>query len=424
MVKKFLLLFLMMFALSFTFACNEESNDEEQKKTVEYTVTFVANGEETKQTVKTGEKATKPADPEKVGFEFIGWYVGDELYDFGNVTNNITVIAKFEEKAPDEPGDEPGDEPEIKEYIVKFVVDGEASEVKVVDGEKLAKPIDPEKVGYVFLGWFVGEAEYDFEKAVTSDLEVVAKFEEVIKEYTVKFVVDGAEEVQVVKEGEKAIQPADPEKEGYTFEGWYAGEEVYDFEKEVSSDLELVAKFNKKVNDDLKPALESYIKELDGYVNCNKLASEYVYEEEVYALSYEFAEMIDSQGNVSRLENEDKEVSGNISIEFEGSIYTENVTLNVYGTFLDELAEEFASQFSKPISGNISVTTSYKEFGGTKVVWESSNEEILDNKGRYNRPFHDEEVVVTFFLRSKTPDAKHYYKTKALVKGEDISVKL
>ena len=429
-MKKFLALLLLLTLVFVGFACGEDKkeddkkqDDNQQEEVKEFTVKFVAEGNETKQTVKEGEKATKPADPVKEGYTFVGWFVGDKEYDFGAVNADVTVTAKFEKNAADEPGDEPGDEPEIKEYTVKFVVDGEATEVKVTEGEKAVKPVDPVKEGFVFLGWYVGEETYDFKKAVTSDLEVVAKFEEVIKEYTVKFVVDGEETVQVVKEGEKVTKPASPEKEGYTFEGWYAGDEAYDFEKEVTSDFELVARFKNKTNEALKPALESYVKELDGYVNCSKLASEYVYEEEVYTLSYEFAEMIDSQGNVSRLENEDKEVSGNISIEFEGSVYSETVTLNVYGTFLDELAEEFASQFSKPISGNISVKTSYTEFGGTKVVWETSNSEILDNKGRYNRPFHDEEVVVTFFLRSKTPDAKHYYKTKVLVKGEDISVK-
>ena len=164
MVKKIFIVFLMVFALSFAFACNE-TNDDKQNQTVEYTVTFV--------------------------------------------------------------------------------VDGEKTEVKVKDGEKAAKPADPEKVGYTFSGWYVGEAEYDFEDPVTADTTVTAKFEEVIVEYTVKFVANGEETVQTVKEGEKAVKPSDPVKEGYKFIGWYTGEEIYDFEKVVISDLELVASFEK-----------------------------------------------------------------------------------------------------------------------------------------------------------------------------------
>ena len=67
---------------------------------------------------------------------------------------------------------------ETKEFTVTFVANGEKSEVKVVEGEKVSKPSDPEKEGYNFLGWYVGDDAYDFEKAVNADLEVTAKFEE------------------------------------------------------------------------------------------------------------------------------------------------------------------------------------------------------------------------------------------------------
>ena len=136
----------------------------------------------------------------------------------------------------------------VNEYTVTFVVNGEKTEVKVKDGEKAVKPADPVKEGYVFKGWFVGEEAYDFEKVVTSDLELVAKFEEVIAEYTVKFVVDDAEEVQAVKEGEKAVKPADPVKEGYVFKGWFVGEEEYDFSA-VTADVIVTAKFEEVVSD-------------------------------------------------------------------------------------------------------------------------------------------------------------------------------
>ena len=241
-MKKFLLVLIMIFALSFAFACsedNKENNDDNKQNEVvnEYTVTFVVNGEKTEIKVKDGEKAVKPADPVKEGYTFVGWFVGDAEYTFDAVTADVEVTAKFEEVKP-----------EVKEFTVKFVVDGEKTEVKVAEGEKAVKPSDPEKEGYVFKGWYVGEEAYDFEKAVTSDLELVAKFEEVIAEYTVKFVVDGAEEVQTVKEGEKAVKPVDPEKDGYVFKGWFVGEEEYDFSA-VTADVIVTAKFEEVVSD-------------------------------------------------------------------------------------------------------------------------------------------------------------------------------
>ena len=49
-LKKLFLVFLMMFALSFAFACGkeDETNDDKQNQTVEYTVTFVVDGEKLK----------------------------------------------------------------------------------------------------------------------------------------------------------------------------------------------------------------------------------------------------------------------------------------------------------------------------------------------------------------------------------------
>ena len=234
-MKKLLCVLMMIFALSFAFACGEDKKDDNAKQNEivqEFTVTFVVDGEKTEIKVKNGEKAVKPADPVKEGYVFKGWYVGEAEYQFAAVTADVTVTAKFEEVKP-----------EVKEYTVKFVVDEKEEVQAVKEGEKAVKPADPVKDGFVFLGWYLGDAAYDFEAVVTSDLELVAKFEEVVKKYTVKFVADGKETVEAVKEGEKAVKPADPVKEGYNFLGWYVGDETYDFESAVTSDLELVAKF-------------------------------------------------------------------------------------------------------------------------------------------------------------------------------------
>jgi len=190
-----------------------------------YTVKFVVDGEETLQAVKEGEKAKKPIDPEKVGYTFVGWYVGDAEYAFDAVKADVAVTAKFE----------------AKEYIVTFVTDVK-EEVKVKYGEKVNKPADPEKVGYVFKGWYIGENEYLFIE-VTEDVTVTAKFE--IKEHTVTFVTDGKEEKVTVKHGEKANKPADPVKNGYVFTGWYEGENEYSF-SEVIEDITVTAKFEAK----------------------------------------------------------------------------------------------------------------------------------------------------------------------------------
>lgn len=61
--------------------------------------------------------------------------------------------------------------------------------------------------------------------------------------FDVTFNSDGgtAVEPQRVVDGEKAIRPADPTKDGYTFAGWYLGETAYDFDTPVTGNITLVA---------------------------------------------------------------------------------------------------------------------------------------------------------------------------------------
>jgi len=67
-----------------------------------------------------------------------------------------------------------------------------------------------------------------------------------INEFTVKFDSNGGTivESQTITKGEKATKPADPTKEGYTFDGWYLDSEKYDFNTEVTKDITLKAKWS------------------------------------------------------------------------------------------------------------------------------------------------------------------------------------
>ena len=50
------------------------------------------------QTLKYGEKATKPQTPTKEGYTFIGWYYNNKEYDFNTpVTFNIIITAKWQQ---------------------------------------------------------------------------------------------------------------------------------------------------------------------------------------------------------------------------------------------------------------------------------------------------------------------------------------
>ena len=88
------------------------------------------------------------------------------------------------------------------------------------------------------------------------DFTAVAKAEEPTpptptpKKYTVSFETGDGSPVddQIVEENDKAVQPQDPTREGYTFEGWYLDEDCtipYDFSTPVTGDITLYAKWTK-----------------------------------------------------------------------------------------------------------------------------------------------------------------------------------
>ena len=83
-----------------------------------------------------------------------------------------------------------------------------------------ARPADPTKEGYTFIGWYNGESEWDFETPVTAVLTLTAKWQ--INRYTITFDTAGGSEVPSITQdyGTAITAPANPTKTGYTFAGW------------------------------------------------------------------------------------------------------------------------------------------------------------------------------------------------------------
>ena len=117
-------------------------------------------------------------------------------------------------------------------------------------GHTATKPADPTLKGYTFAFWYLGEDEqnataYDFDTPVTENITLTAKWN--INKYTVAFNTDGGTPVppaQEVEYGLTATEPAAPEKTGYTFDGWYLGDEKYDFSAAVEQNITLTAKWH------------------------------------------------------------------------------------------------------------------------------------------------------------------------------------
>ena len=78
--------------------------DDTPEEPTRYTVTFVYGNGAANDTVKVDENATvtKPADPERDGYEFVGWKEesSNEDFDFGTkITKDTTLVAQWSEVA-------------------------------------------------------------------------------------------------------------------------------------------------------------------------------------------------------------------------------------------------------------------------------------------------------------------------------------
>ena len=205
-----------------------------------YTVTFDSYGgsKVDPQVVEYGLYAQEPEEPTLKGFTFAYWYLDDEneAYDFENtpVTADITLTAKWE----------------INKYTVTFdSYGGSKVDPQVVEyGLYAQEPEEPTLKGFTFAYWYLDDENeaYDFENTpVTADITLTAKWN--INKYTVAFNTDGGTPVppaQEVEYGLTATEPAAPEKTGYTFDGWYLGDEKYDFSAAVEQNITLTAKWH------------------------------------------------------------------------------------------------------------------------------------------------------------------------------------
>ena len=109
----------------------------------------------------------------------------------------------------------------IRAYTVTFQSEG-GSEVasQIRANTPAARPADPTKEGYTFIGWYNGESEWNFADAVTEALTLTAKWQ--VNQYTITFKPENGGQDIVIKQdyGTAITAPANPTKTGYTFAGW------------------------------------------------------------------------------------------------------------------------------------------------------------------------------------------------------------
>lgn len=119
----------------------------------------------------------------------------------------------------------------------------------VKKNEKIEKPVEPNKEGYVFKEWQLNGNTYDFDKEVKDDIVLTAKW--IKEEYvTVNFNTNFGHNIEPIKilKGETVKELPISSKENFEFIGWYLDNKLYN-PSEIYSDITLNAEYkNDKIN--------------------------------------------------------------------------------------------------------------------------------------------------------------------------------
>lgn len=166
------------------------------------------------QTVDYGHGATAPTEPTREGYTFTGW---DKTYD--NITSDIKVNAKWRINAYTITYDANGGEGNMSDQVLKY------------DEKTKLSANNFDRAGHVFTGW---NTKADGTGAAYKDEQEVCKLTDAdgekitlyaqwkIERFGVTFEdgMGGTIDKQEVDYGSNATAPADPEREGYKFQGW------------------------------------------------------------------------------------------------------------------------------------------------------------------------------------------------------------
>lgn len=232
-------------------------------KTVnKYTIKFVNGTEElSSEQIAYGEEARYTgATPEKQAtaeyeYDFAGWTDGEAEYSLQDklpdVTGDATYTAVFDSV--------------LRKYTITWVIDGTEDERQAEYGSALGYDGTPQKPStddydFVFKGWSETEGGETIDlsgKTVTGNATYYAVFEQIKKQYTITWNIDGAETSQKVDKGSTPAWEGTPEKEAdaqytYIFAGWSktAEGEIIDLSSEtIQGDITYYAVFTKTVNE-------------------------------------------------------------------------------------------------------------------------------------------------------------------------------
>lgn len=195
----------------------------------DYTITYVTDDYVERVMVAYGTVLEEPQAPVLDDYIFLGWYVGDEKYDFSmKVVKDMVLTAKYK----------------LDTVIVTYdMYDGTIfTEKEIVRGSLIDIPETPLKDGYKFLKWVVDDEEFSFDTKIFDDITLKAIWEK-IEYVTITFDSMGGSMVDnlVIPKYSVVDSLPCPSKDGYKFLYWELDGCKYDSEMVVKNDMVLKA---------------------------------------------------------------------------------------------------------------------------------------------------------------------------------------
>ncbi|MDT2662671.1 BspA family leucine-rich repeat surface protein [Enterococcus hulanensis] len=281
-----------------------------------YTVTFDSkNGSAVSQKTYTIEKGIDSFEtPTRTGYKFEGWYDGEDKVtkiEKGE-TGDRTLIAKWTPVTYKVTFDSAGgSQVQEKAYTIEQGID---------------KFAEPQKAHYTFDGWYDGEEKVTkIEKGETGNRTLIAKWTPV--SYTVTFNSNGgtlvSNKTYTIEKGIDSFKT--PTRSGYTFDGWYDGEEkVTKIEDGETGNRALEAKWK----------IETYTVTFDSNDGSSILPKTYTIEKGIASFEtpirsgYTFEGWYDGEDKVTKIEDGE---TGNRALEARWKLETYKVTFDSNG---------------------------------------------------------------------------------------------
>lgn len=225
----------------FLVACNNNPLPDDFDISVKFDLTYKLDDDSIYQVykVRLGDALPIPSEPTKEGYNFDGWYVGDEKFE-GTVVeaSTLTLVARFSPKLGT-----------IVTHNVSFYDDDTLLQtISVEHGEQVETEPNTNKEGKNFIGWFIDidlTIQFSLDNKINEDTILFGKWSTI--QYDVLFYRGNNIYSAVTVNGGTTIPEVDTTVTGYQFVGWYTDSmltQAYNDSTPITSDLTLYGKWS------------------------------------------------------------------------------------------------------------------------------------------------------------------------------------